>query len=387
MDSVPSARLSSFYCAYYAALGAFTPYWSLFLQKRGLDPAAISVLMSLWYGTRVFAPSSWGWLVARSDRPVYWLRAGCVATVATFALFLWPMQFGGLFWAMCLFCFAYNAVMPQFEALTLSHLKEKSERYGTIRVWGSIGFIATVSLFGVLLDHIDVGHLPLLMLPLFVALAGTSFLNTYGSSHSDTADNDNGFLDALRRREVIVFLIVALLLQISFGPLYTFFSVYLDEHGYNASDIGLFWAIGVAVEISVFFFGARLLARWNARRLVLASALIGVVRWSLTALFPDSTTIILLAQTTHAITFAGFFAASMQLLAEYFPGRMNGHGQGIFYGFSSGVGGVAGALISGLVWKAWGGQATFLVGAGFAALAAGVWMLRDSRPRTTSHRH
>ena len=28
--TVPVARLSSFYLFYYAALGAFTPYWSLF---------------------------------------------------------------------------------------------------------------------------------------------------------------------------------------------------------------------------------------------------------------------------------------------------------------------------------------------------------------------
>ncbi|MET1163152.1 MAG: MFS transporter, partial [Pseudoxanthomonas sp.] len=48
---VPAARLSSFYFAYYAALGAFTPYWSLYLKSRGMEVAAISVLMSLWYAT------------------------------------------------------------------------------------------------------------------------------------------------------------------------------------------------------------------------------------------------------------------------------------------------------------------------------------------------
>ena len=40
-------RLSSFYFAYYAALGAFTPYWGVYLKARGHDAAAISILMSL----------------------------------------------------------------------------------------------------------------------------------------------------------------------------------------------------------------------------------------------------------------------------------------------------------------------------------------------------
>ena len=44
---IPAVRLSSFYFMYYAALGAFTPYWSLYLQSQGMGIAAISVLMSL----------------------------------------------------------------------------------------------------------------------------------------------------------------------------------------------------------------------------------------------------------------------------------------------------------------------------------------------------
>ncbi|WP_390890086.1 MFS transporter, partial [Leclercia adecarboxylata] len=43
-DAVPAVRLSSFYLFYYAALGAFTPYWSLFLTSRGMSVTAISVM-------------------------------------------------------------------------------------------------------------------------------------------------------------------------------------------------------------------------------------------------------------------------------------------------------------------------------------------------------
>ncbi len=77
-EAVPAAgvhgvRLSSFYFTYYAALGAFTPYWSLYLESRGMGVAAISILMSLWYATRIVAPSTWTKLAARSATP----SAGC----------------------------------------------------------------------------------------------------------------------------------------------------------------------------------------------------------------------------------------------------------------------------------------------------------------------
>ena len=45
---VPTLRLSSFYFAYYAALGAFAPYWCLYLKGVGQDVASVSILMSLW---------------------------------------------------------------------------------------------------------------------------------------------------------------------------------------------------------------------------------------------------------------------------------------------------------------------------------------------------
>lgn len=368
---VPQLRLSSFYFMYYAVLGGFTPYWSLFLKERGQDAAAIGVLMSLWYATRILAPSSWNWLAGRSARPIRWLQVGCIASVASFCLFLLPLQFSGLFLAMCVFCFFHNATMPQFEAITLSHLQGKSERYGAIRVWGSIGFIAVVALFGVLLDHIAVVWLPLMMLPLLVGVTGSAFANDYGPAQRGALPAAGAeFGRRLRRPETIAFFVACLLVQISFGPLYTFFALYLEQHGYKPSSLGLFWAIGVAVEVLVFFFSPKLFLRWPAQTVLLVAVASAALRWLATALFPDSVVVMTLAQLTHAINFAAFFAAAMQLMAQYFPGPLAGHGQGVFYGFSSGIGGALGALIAGQAWRIGSGRLAFEVAAGFAAVAA-----------------
>ncbi|MBA8886526.1 PPP family 3-phenylpropionic acid transporter [Dokdonella fugitiva] len=369
-ETIPARRLASFYFAYYAALGAFSPYWSLFLKARGQDVAAISLLMSLWYGTRIVAPSSWSWLAARSSAPVRWLRIGCAIALASFLPFLWPLDFGGLLVAMVVFCFAWNAVMPQFEALTLSHLGARSERYGSIRVWGSIGFIAVVAGFGVAFDHIPVTCLPWLMLPLFVGLLASSFTNDYGPTAIAVTEGEHGFRERLKRPEVLAFFAVTLLAQMSFGPYYTFFSIYLEQHGYRPSSLGAYWAIGVAVEIALFFASARIFGRWDARTVLLVALVSAAARWCVTALLPECVPLMVLAQATHALNFAALFASCMQLLAAYFPGRMNGHAQGVFYGFSSGGGGVIGAWLAGALWHIDGGRTAFLAAGGIAALAA-----------------
>jgi len=384
---VPMLRLASFYFAYYAVLGAFTPYWSLYLQSQGMGIAAISVLMSLWYATRIVAPSTWTLLAARSPRPIRWLRLGCAATLACFSGFLLPWKFAGVFAVMVVFCFFYNAVMPQFESITQSHLHGRTDRYGLIRVWGSIGFILVVAGFGLLIDAFGASWLPWMMLPLLVMLLATAFRNDYAAPPAiPPSGDDAGFRARMRRPETIAFFVAAFLVQVSFGPYYTFFSIYLGEHGYSPSIQGVLWSIGVLVEIGILFLSQRIFRRWGARRLLVFSLGITVLRWWATAAWPDSLGVMVVAQATHAFSFAAFFAAAMLLLAEYFPGRHNGHGQGVFYGLSSGVGGVIGALLAGQLWH-FSGRVAFAV-SGFIALAAcGVawrWLLRTPPVATTS---
>ncbi len=365
-STVPVARLSSFYLVYYAALGAFTPYWSLFLASRGMSVTAISVMMSLWYATRVVAPSIWTSAAARSPNPIRWLRAGCILTLLTFAAFLLPLEHAWLYPAMMVFCFFYNAVMPQFESITLTHLGGDSHRYGLIRVWGSFGFIAVVSLFGWLIEHHGAGRLPWLMLPLFALLVASGFANRYARDIPARSADAEGFWQIVRRPAVLAFFIAAFLEQLSFGPYYTFFSVYMDQHGYATSTLGLMWTVGVVFEVAVFFTISRFFRRWDASWLLILSMGSAALRWWATALWPENLAVMLIAQSTHCLGFAAFFASAMQLLAGYFPGRLNGHGQGLFYGFSSGLGGVLGALIAGQLWPLGNGQVAFLVAGGFA---------------------
>ena len=385
-DAVPVARLSSFYLFYYAALGACTPYWSLYLESQGMGITAISVMMSLWYATRVVAPGVWTGAAARSARPIVWLQAGCLLTLATFCAFLLPLAGIWPFVAMVAFCFFYNAVMPQFESITLTHLGADSARYGMIRVWGSLGFIAVVSAYGWLIDHHGAGNLPWLMLPLFGLLLAASLANHYardmdGAPKAKVA----GFWAVVRRPPVLAFFIAAFLEQLSFGPYYTFFSVYMSSHGYATGMLGLMWTVGVVFEVAVFFSIARFFRRFDASWLLIISMASASLRWVATALWPENLPVMLVAQATHCLGFAAFFASAMQLLARYFPGRLNGPGQGLFYGFSSGLGGVLGALIAGQLWPLGNGQAAFLAGGAFALIGTVIaWIWVRPRPAGTA---
>lgn len=379
MNGVPARRLSAFYFCYLAALGAFSPYFPLWLDHQGLSAVAISAMMSLWYGTRVVSPSAWGHLVLRSARPIRWLRLGAALTLLAFAGFLWPSApLPALVVVMAAFSFFYNAIMPQFEAVTLSHLAEAPQRYGRIRLWGSVGFLITASALGPLFDRIGIGWLPWVMLPMFALLLATSFANQYGPAHRDDGPRES-LVDSLRRPGVAALIGAGFLMQVAHGPYYVFFSLHLAESGYSKGALGAFWAIGVGAEIAMFWFAARLLERHGAVRLMRLCMGAAVLRFVATALVPGSALALSVAQLGHALTFGLFHAAGMQRTARLFPGRLLGQGQGLLYGLSSGVGGVTGALLAGQFWGVGGGRAAFLFAA--AAAAAGLWLtLRGMQP-------
>jgi MFS transporter, PPP family, 3-phenylpropionic acid transporter len=364
---VPYWRLSSFYFCYYAALGAFTPYFAQWLHDGGQDAMAISVLMGLWYATRIVAPALWTSHATHARDPIRWLRAGALLTFVAFAGFVLADGFIALFAVMAVFSFFCNAIMPQFESITLDTLGARRADYGRLRVWGSIGFIGVTLLFGWIIEHHGSQWLPAMMLPLFAAVVLSSLTNRMPPHHRHQPDLPRiRLFDALRRRGARGFIATAMLMQIGFGPFYVFFTLHLGAAGHGTDTIGALWSIGVLAEIAVFLLSPPLLRRFAPARLLLLCIAVTCLRWVITALFAQSLAVMVAMQLLHALSFGVFHTCCMQLVAAYFPGRLSAHGQALLYGLGSGIGGVLGAILAGAFWKLGGGQAAFLAGAGAA---------------------
>ena len=55
-------RIAGFYFFYYAFVGLFAPYWSLYLKSIQMNAIEIAILMSIQPVMRMIAPNVWGWL-------------------------------------------------------------------------------------------------------------------------------------------------------------------------------------------------------------------------------------------------------------------------------------------------------------------------------------
>lgn len=369
-SELPYWRLSSFYFFYFASLGALVPYWSLYLKDLGFDAQAIGTLIAFIPATKIFAPYIWGWLADHTQRPITIIRLANLLAVITFA----GVFFGDGYWwlatVMFTFSFFWNSSLPQFEATTLNHLDDDLHRYSGIRLWGSLGFIFMVVGLGEFFQNQNIDWLPTVI---FILLAGLFFVSLLVPERLQTQHEEQGsIIKVVRQPVVLAFLAVCFLMVLSHGPYYTFYSIYLEEHGYSRRFIGIFWAVGVIAEVVIFLLMHRILPVLGARLLLLITMSLTALRWLMIGFFPDNTAMLFFAQLFHAFSFGVFHAVGILLVHQFFKGKHQGRGQALYASLSFGVGGAVGSLLSALLWDRMDHSSLFALAAVAALLAWGI---------------
>lgn len=380
---MPYWRLSGFYFFYFATLGAWLPYWGLYLQSIGFTALDIGNLFALLMISRIVAPNIWGWLADHRNQRMSVVRWAAFLSLFIFVGVFFTKDFWGLAATMLLFSFFWSATLPQLEALTLNHMGGKASAYSRVRLWGSVGFILSVIGLGYLFDFAEIWWL----LPALAALLAGIWLYSLSIPEAEVNQAQphlEPFIKVLMRPEVFVFLFVCFLMQASHGPYYTFYSIYLNEHGYSKTVIGFLWALGVFCEIGIFMWMHRLQKFISLKAVMLLSFSLATVRWLLIGWFPDSLSILIAAQVLHAVTFGAYHATAVEIVHGFFVGRHQTRGQAIYGSISFGLGGALGSFYAGLTWNQWGPSSVYTIAAVLAAIAlicTAIWI----KPRVTNN--
>lgn len=375
---LPYWRLSAYYFFYFGFVGAFSPYFTLYLQSLQFTAADIAILMSLMQVMRILAPNLWGWLAERVGVPVLIVRLSAVASLAGFGLFFLTTEFAGIFVGMALMAFFWSAALPLIESVTFSHLGDQGHRYASIRVWGSVGFIVAVLGIGHALEDLPITATLWMTALVLAGIVLCAFLVP------DTAPPavlrvPMSLRQVLARAEVRALLGACFFMSAAHGALYVFYSIHLVDNGYGKALVGWMWTLGVVAEIVVFLFMPRLMKRYTLRAMLLVSFAAAVLRFLLIGWGVGSLALLVLAQLLHGATFGAYHAAAIAAINQWFPGKLQSRGQALYGSLSFGAGGMFGGLLSGLTWDAIGSAWTYSLGSAFA-LAGLLWLIKGWRP-------
>ena len=367
MHSKLHTRLSRFYFVYYFFVGAFVPYWGLYLQSERFSPADIGILMSLFQISRIFAPNFWGWLADHTGKRAQWIKLTAFLGLCGFTAVFWAHSFFWLFFVMAALSLFTSSTLPLAESLTLAHLATTNGHYSRIRMWGSLGFIVASLILGYLIDWAGIKSLLWFLLAVQIALFALT--HTLPDAKVEAHEHDHfSIWQVIKQPNVLALLIGCALMVTAHGVLYNFYSIYLSDHGYSKSTIGLLWSVGVVCEIGIFMLMPKLMARYSLKTILLVSLFLAVIRFTMIGLAVNNLVFLVLAQSLHAATFGSFHAASVEVIARFFNGRHQAKGQAIYNSVAYGIGGTIGGVAGGYALQYLGGQKTFMLAAIFPLL-------------------
>jgi MFS transporter, PPP family, 3-phenylpropionic acid transporter len=348
---------------YFAAIGLFNPYAPLWFQSLGFSTLVIGAIASLQSWTRVLAPYAWSWAGDHGGRRVELLRLAALGAVLSALGLLAVGQVGmqtqqDLMIAIAvmttLIFVANSGVVPLYEAVLAQALATPgggidTRRYGRVRVWGSVGFVLAVVSFGPLLERFGIGIFPFFVgaMNALLLLAAMRLPATREAAvHSEPAPP---VLPLLKQPEVAWFFASIFFVVLAHTSLYAFFSLYLVDLGYGKGAVGALWALSAGIEIVFFWTSGRWFPRFTPAVWLQIVALVTALRFAATAAGGAVLAVLVLAQLTHAITFAAHHAACIATVQRLFPGRLRGRGQALYttlgYGFSGVLGGIGGGWI------------------------------------------
>lgn len=359
-------RLAAFYFLFFAYAGAYVAYFPLYLASRNLSAVEIAWVLALPALARIVAPTAWGWLADRTGAHRAIVAASCAVTAAGFAIIPFTERIA---WVIGLTSLLSAGALPLVEAITLGSLAGQSGRYGPIRVWGSIGFMAVVLGGGAWLDRQPMATLPGALVFFMLATLVAALALPRGRTHAEAQRTPLRLTP-----EIVALLAAGFCNAVAHGALYAFLSLHLERVGYSGTMIGVLWTLGVAAEILVFLYLPQLFRRYALSTLLAASLGCGVLRFLAIGWAAGELWIVLLAQLLHAATFGAFHAAAVAAVHRVFPEHAQARGQTLFSSVCYGAGAASGLLIAGWAWDRGGAQLAFSASA--AAALAGVFIAR-----------
>jgi len=357
-------RIRLFYAAYFAAMGLILPFFPVYLDGRGLDAAMIGLMTGLLALAKVVAPP---WIGHALDRQPhvrihrFIMFASCMAaitallisTVLNLYLLAAMIFIFGIFWA---------AVLPLTDGLSVSVSETNVADYGRLRAWGSMGFVITSLAGGFWLVGPNMATFPIMVavLMLILAFAANGFPRL--SPPIDSDSNHEAF-----SKPFYLLLIIALIMQISHGAYYGFFSLYLADAGFSGWQIGMYWGIGVIAEIILMWLWSRSLQQAAPPLVFSLCLLLAALRWLGIGLTTDALLLVGL-QLLHAATFAAFHVAAIAWVKRLAPAGRHSAAQGLYSAAGFGLGSTIGIMGCGLIADSMGFSIAFYACAGIALL-------------------
>ena len=343
-------------------------YLNIYFESIGFSATQIGLMNSVARGLAILILPIWGMLADYFGANKKALMLVLGGTITFMLSFLLTETYIIVFVLYLFYTIFWSPGESLSDAMVLNHLKEKSNEYGKIRVWGSAGYMATVIPFGFIIEQTQAQMLFFIAaLVLFCNLVVVSRLPRSNKTIEVASLSD--FKIILKNKKLFRFLVLILLVQAPLRANFIYFPIFFTEVGGGETLLAVGMVLAAGSEIFFFQKSDKFFDYFSSKNIFTLAAIFFAIRWLLIALFPVPN-ILIASQLLHGITFGLFHVTTVYYISSIVDDAFKATGQNI-YASTISISTVISSLTGGIIYDNLGGANMYLLG-GLISLLAGL---------------
>jgi PPP family 3-phenylpropionic acid transporter len=374
-----------YYLVWLGGGGFLYPYISLFYKQQGLTGTEIGLLSTVGWGVALLAAPLWARRAdnVRNPRPL--IQIGLISAAL---LNLWLSQQTMFFWMAAII--ALNSLIssasdPLSTSQALAITNNEKSGFGSVRVWGSVGWVLMTPLCGWLIERLGLmtsfgGYA---IASLLSALVLVFIVTNPPAKKADSPPPPSmgKVIGQLSRDKSMLGLAVALFIYwlTNYGAT-QFESIYLKELQASTFVIGLVNTTSAVIEVGAMFWADRLVRRYGSGRILGISMLVFAAAKLIVIVSPTIPAIFAM-RALSGIYYSMFVVASIAYTAEGAPEGQGSTVMALYFITLQGTTQLVAGPLGGAAFDAFGAYWLFAIAFGGGLLSWLVIRMTERRQR------
>lgn len=374
-----------YYLTWLGGGGFLFPYISLFYKQQGLTGTEIGLLSTVGWGVALLIAPLWGRWADTVRNPRRLIQFGLICAAL---LQLWMSQQTIFLWMAAIV--AVNSIVssandPLSTLQALAITKNEKSGFGSVRVWGSIGWVLITPTCGWLLEHTGLFTIfgGYATFNLISALVLTFIITQPAKKAGTEAPLAIGKLvrQISLDRSMVGLAIALFIYWLTNNGAAQFESIYLKELHASTFVIGLVNTTGAVIEIGAMIWADRLVRRYGAGRILGISMLIFAAAKLIVILSPSIPAIFAM-RALSGIYYSMFVVGSIAYASEGSPAGQGSTVMALYFITLQGITQLVAGPLGGAVFDAFGAYWLFAIAVGGGIVSWLVLWLTERRAST-----
>jgi PPP family 3-phenylpropionic acid transporter len=318
----PLSIIRIYFFLWFAGSAFLSPYLPIFYQSRGLSGFQIGLLSSIGFAVGILAAPQWGRWTDRMSAPQRLLQVAILVSIASYLVLSRQTLFLPIVGIVIVNSLFSSAQEPIAAALAMRATRGTGSGFGSVRVWGSLGWSMFVLVAGLWIQNTTLQAAFYGFAISMIAGWFSLFLFRPGSPPRPPAPasrpESSVAVNSSRYRPIPALLAAVILLWIAVAGVRQFETLYFKQLGAGAELIGFTAMLSALVELPSMFASDWLTHRFGAHRVLITGMFLdGLIR-STVLLWP-SIPVLIAVRTVIGISFSMTTVGIVAYVQEFTP--------------------------------------------------------------------